>query len=165
MNTVPLMVLLGLGLPSLLGSAVPGRMVPSDTTATLIPPPLPEAEAMPRATLRLTPDVEIVEVPPPPEFLEPGEASYYNDALSGQPTASGEPYDPAALTAAHRTLPFGTRVRITNLRNGKTVNVRINDRGPFIAGRVIDLSRAAARHLGMVRRGIADVHLHLLTKP
>lgn len=165
LSVVPLALLMALGWPGLLGSVPPDRVASSDTTATVTPPPLPEVEAMPRATLRLTPHVEIVEVPSPPEFLGPGEASYYNDALSGHPTASGEPYDPTALTAAHRTLPLGTRVRITNLRNGNTVDVRINDRGPFVAGRIIDLSRAAARHLGMVRRGIADIHLHLLPKP
>ncbi len=165
-GVMPLLLLLALGTPSVFGTAPESRGVWSDTTgAALVPPPLPELEALPRATLQLTPDFEIVELPPPPPppvFLEPGEASYYHDALSGNPTASGEPYDPDALTAAHRTLPLGTRVRVTNLHNGKSVEVLVNDRGPFIDGRVIDLSFAAARKIGMVRRGVADVHVHLL---
>ena len=91
-----------------------------------------------------------------------GIASFYSDALQGRPTASGEPYDATGLTAAHKTLPLGTRVRITNLDNGRTVVVRINDRGPFIAGRVIDLSHAAAARLGMTQAGLAKVELEIL---
>lgn len=83
-----------------------------------------------------------------------GRASWY--ALHSK-TASGERMNPSAMTAAHRTLPFGTRVAVTNKRNGKTVVVRINDRGPFIRGRVIDLSRAAAQRSGMVGSGHAPV--------
>lgn len=83
-----------------------------------------------------------------------GGASWY--ALTSI-TASGERMNPAAMTAAHRTLPFGSRVRVTNMRNGRTVTVRINDRGPFIRGRVIDLSKAAARQLGFVRSGVTKV--------
>ena len=79
-----------------------------------------------------------------------GGASWY--ALTSK-TASGERMNPAAMTAAHRTLPFGTRIRVTNQRNGRSVMVRINDRGPFVRGRVIDLSRAAAHELGFVRSG------------
>jgi rare lipoprotein A len=83
-------------------------------------------------------------------FAQCGGASWY--ALTSK-TASGERMNPAAMTAAHRTLPFGTRVVVTNQRNGKSVTVRINDRGPFIRGRVIDLSKAAAHELGFVRSG------------
>ncbi len=83
-----------------------------------------------------------------------GHASWY--ALTSM-TASGERMNPAKLTAAHRTLPFGTKVKVTNKRNGKSVVVRINDRGPFIKGRVIDVSKAAARTIGMVRSGTANV--------
>lgn len=85
-----------------------------------------------------------------------GKASWY--ALHSR-TASGERMNPKAMTAAHRTLPFGTRVRVTNRRNGKVVIVRINDRGPFVRGRVIDLSRAAARKLGFVRAGHTKICL------
>ncbi|WP_439108978.1 septal ring lytic transglycosylase RlpA family protein [Halomonas flagellata] len=90
---------------------------------------------------------------------EQGQASYYADRYHGRRTASGEHYDREALTAAHRTLPFGTRVRVTHLGNGRETVVRINDRGPFVGGRVIDLSRRAAEELGMVRSGTAAVRL------
>jgi rare lipoprotein A len=83
-----------------------------------------------------------------------GHASWY--ALTSK-TASGERMNPAQLTAAHRSLPFGTKVKVTNKRNGKSVIVRINDRGPFIKGRVIDVSKAAAQNIGMVRSGTAQV--------
>lgn len=85
-----------------------------------------------------------------------GRASWYK--LGGK-TASGERNNPSAMTAAHRSLPFGTRVRVENLKNGKFVVVRINDRGPYTGGRVIDLSRAAAQQLGMLSSGTAKVRL------
>ena len=91
-----------------------------------------------------------------------GMASYYGDELAGNRTASGERFDPDELTAAHRTLAFGSRVRVTNMANGKSVVVRINDRGPFSRGRVIDVSHAAAREIGMHRSGTARVKLALL---
>ena len=90
---------------------------------------------------------------------EEGDASYYADSLDGNPTASGEPYDKDDLTAAHRTLPFGTEVRVTNLSNQKEVVVRINDRGPHVESRVIDVSGAAAMELGLVDTGTAKVRL------
>lgn len=86
-----------------------------------------------------------------------GTASWYGWEFAGRPTACGERFDPQRLTAAHRTLPLGTSARITNLRNGRIVVVRINDRGPYVAPRVLDLSLAAARALDMVDRGLADV--------
>ena len=85
-----------------------------------------------------------------------GIASYY---WQGQRTANGESFNPGGLTAAHRSLPFGTRVRVTNLNNGRSVTVRINDRGPFIAGRIIDLSRGAAAVVGMTGSGLARVSM------
>ena len=88
-----------------------------------------------------------------------GLASFYG---SDQQTANGERFNPRALTAAHRTLPFGTKVRVTNVRSGRSVTVRINDRGPFVYGRVIDLSQAAAEELGIVGRGIAKVKLDVV---
>ena len=91
-----------------------------------------------------------------------GMASYYGRELAGNRTASGERFDPAQLTAAHRTLPFGSLVRVTNTANGDSVVVRINDRGPFSHGRVIDVSHAAAREIGMHRSGTARVKLALL---
>ena len=91
-----------------------------------------------------------------------GMASYYGNELAGNRTASGERFDPGQLTAAHRTLPFGSMVRVTNTSNGDSVIVRINDRGPFSRGRVIDVSQAAAREIGMHRSGTARVKLALL---
>ncbi len=88
-----------------------------------------------------------------------GYASYY---LSGKRTANGEHFNPMGMTAAHRTLPFGTKVKVTNTRNGRSVVVRINDRGPFIGGRIIDLSLGAARVVGLNQSGIAKVKLRIL---
>jgi rare lipoprotein A len=88
-----------------------------------------------------------------------GYASWYGEP---QMTASGERFDPHALTAAHRSLPLGTRVRVTNQRNGRSVVVRINDRGPFSHGRIIDLSEAAAKQLDMIDAGVAPVTLEVL---
>lgn len=83
-----------------------------------------------------------------------GKASWYQ---MGTKTASGARYNPDGLSAAHRTLPFGTRLKVTNLRNGRSVHVVVNDRGPFTGGRVLDVSRGAARHLGMISSGVARV--------
>lgn len=86
-------------------------------------------------------------------------ASYYGEAFNGRPTSSGEIFDMNAYTAAHKTLPFGTFLEVTNLENGKKVTVRVNDRGPFVANREIDLSKAAAESLGMINRGITRVSI------
>ena len=94
---------------------------------------------------------------------EQGDASYYADSLHGNKTASGEPYDKQALTAAHRTLPFGTKVKVTYLKTGKSVEVVINDRGPHAKGRIIDVSAAAARSLGLIDDGHGEVKLEVLT--
>ncbi len=94
-----------------------------------------------------------------------GKASYYADKLHGNETASGEKYDKFAFTAAHRTLPFGTWVRVTNLWNGKSVEVKINDRGPFgNDGRVIDVSKQAALDLQMITAGVVDVKVEVIDK-
>ncbi len=90
---------------------------------------------------------------------EEGVASYYSDRYHGRKTASGAIHDQSAMTAAHRTLPFGTRVRVRNLENGREVVVQITDRGPFVKGRVIDLSRRAAEQLKMVNSGIVPVRV------
>lgn len=97
----------------------------------------------------------------PGDEIERGIASWYGPGYAGNLTASGEVFDPNAITAAHKTLPFGTRVTVVHLGNGREVTVRINDRGPFVRGRVIDLSRAAAKQIGMIDDGLAEVKLLL----
>lgn len=92
-----------------------------------------------------------------------GRVSWYGRRFAGRPTASGETFDPGALTMAHREWPFGTPVRVTNEATGASVVVRVNDRGPFVDGRVADLSYAAARRLGMVERGVIVARLERLT--
>lgn len=94
--------------------------------------------------------------------LGSGMASYYGNELAGRRTANGEKFNPRELTAAHRTLPFGSKVRVTNPRSGKSVIVRINDRGPFARGRTLDMSEAAARQIGLVAAGHGRVDLALL---
>lgn len=91
-----------------------------------------------------------------------GKASFYADKFEGSPTASGEKYRSKKLTAAHKSLPFGTRVKVTNVANDKTVEVVINDRGPWVDNRVIDLSRAAAEKLDFINQGLADVKIEVL---
>jgi len=100
-----------------------------------------------------------------PRGASDGIASWYGPGFHGKQTASGERFNENDLTAAHKTLPFGTVVRVTNLVNGRRVDVRINDRGPFVRGRVIDLSKAAAREVDMIRDGIVPVQLQILTYP
>lgn len=114
------------------------------------------------------------EVDPEPEVIDPaslpgrpipgGKASFYGEEFAGSRTASGERFDPNALTAAHPSLPMGSKVRVTNLRNGRSVVVRINDRGPFHGDRVIDVSRRAAQELGFHRRGVTQVRLEVLPR-
>ena len=96
------------------------------------------------------------------DYRAEGKASYYGAKHHGKRTASGERFNQHALTAAHRTLPFGTRVKVTNLNNDRSVVVRINDRGPHIRGRIIDLSREAADRLGMLRAGVVRVRVESL---
>lgn len=100
------------------------------------------------------------------KFTESGKASYYGDGdgYHGRKTANGEIFNQRKLTAAHKTLPFGTIVRVTNLSNGRTVKVRINDRGPFVRGRIIDLSTKAAEKIDMKRAGVVDVKLKYRNK-
>ncbi len=95
--------------------------------------------------------------------METGGASWYGGKFQGRRTANGEIFDTNKFTAAHKTLPFNTIVEVTNLKNNKSVFVRINDRGPFVAGRVIDLSRAAAEKIGLVGRGVVQVQLKVIT--
>jgi len=110
-------------------------------------PPLPIANGMKLASSR---------------GVTTGQASWYGPGFYGNRTANGEVFRPGTLTAAHRTLPFGTRVRVTNLWNGRSTVVRINDRGPFHGGRVIDLAHGAAQQLGLISSGVADVKIEVL---
>jgi len=103
--------------------------------------------------------------PPVTDGVQTGVASWYGPGFHGRRTANGEIYDQYELTAAHQTLPLGTRVMVTNLSNGRAVEVRINDRGPFVDGRVIDLSYAAARTVGMIGPGTAPVRVEVLESP
>jgi rare lipoprotein A len=122
--------------------------VPSSTPAPSIPPS--NTESAPAA---------------PGAYIEEGVASWYGVPFNGHRTSNGEIYDMFQLTAAHRTLPFGAIVRVTNLINGQQTEVRINDRGPFVAGRIIDLSLAAAQAIGLVGPGTGRVRLELVSGP
>ena len=121
---------------------------PSEVKPVLIPHP-----ELPKPKLKVVPEVVRVIT---------GEASWYGPGFYGNLTANGEVYRRGTMTAAHRTLPFGTKVRVTNLWNGRTAVIRINDRGPFIDHRVIDLGHGAASDLGLTASGIAQVKLEVL---
>lgn len=95
-------------------------------------------------------------------YASTGVASWYGPGFYGNRTANGEIYRPGTFTVAHRSLPFGTRVRITNLNNGRSAVARVNDRGPFIGGRIVDLGQGIASHLGVTSSGLADVRLEVL---
>ncbi len=158
-------------------SATPGLADPALDASVALPNfvPAPAADALPSEILQ--PDAAPVVADPAEAPVEPvavetvdepyepigeGEASYYGYELAGNRTASGERFNPKALTAAHRTLPLGTRLRVTNKSNGKSVIVRINDRGPFVKRRLIDVSLGAAQQINMVRVGKAQVLLERL---
>jgi rare lipoprotein A len=126
--------------------------------AAVSPTVEPEVQPLP---LRRAPE-PVVKPPLRLASLGQGEASWYGPGLYGNRTANGEVLRPGTFTAAHRTLPFGTRLRVTNLANGRTTVVRINDRGPFHGGRVIDLAHGAASELGVVASGTAPVRLERL---
>jgi rare lipoprotein A len=124
------------------------------------------AESEPVTGASSTPETPAPAVPrtiqQAPLAVTRGQASWYGPGFFGNRTASGEVLRPGTLTAAHRSLPFGTRVRVTNLYNGRSAVVRINDRGPFHGRRVIDLAHGAAGHLGLISSGVADVKLEVL---
>ena len=126
----------------------------------------PGASAAPAATPAPAPAPAATPAPAKAagEHAMEGLAAYYSSRLNGHKTASGQTFNQDALTAAHPTLPFGTRVKVTNTKNGKSVVVRINDRGPTQAGRVVDLSRAAANRIGIGRGGLAPVKLEVVAE-
>src|SRR6266568_1497453 len=121
-------------------------------------PNISEAIAAPVSSVQARPEVRPVKTKP----YQIGTASWYGQIFDGKPTASGEPYDMYDMTAAHLTLPMGSYVRVTNLRNGKAVVVRVNDRGPIVPGRIIDLSYGAAQALQFKQRGLQRVRLDLV---
>lgn len=129
-----------------------GALISTIAFAQTPPPAVPKADAPPMAASKEA-----------REHAMEGLAAYYSSRLHGRKTASGKVFDQNALTAAHPTLPFGSRVKVTNIKNGLSVIVQINDRGPKQAGRVIDLSRAAAQLLGIRRAGMAQVQLEVIS--
>ena len=133
-------------------------VVPPGTREPPAPPTEAPVKASPPAASERKPDARAPRI-------ERGRVSHYGKAFEGRTTASGETFDPEALTMAHRTLPFGTRVRVTNLENRRSVEVVVNDRGPFVEGRIADVSTAAARALGMVEDGVVDGTLEVLATP
>jgi rare lipoprotein A len=144
--------IIGLALAALVNSAAIAQT----------PPPAKKSDAPPPAAAPMAPAA-----PPPAaargDAME-GLAAYYSDRLEGRKTASGQIFDQKLLTAAHPTLAFGTKVKVTNTKNNRSVVVRINDRGPTQAGRVIDLSRAAAGKLNMLRGGLTPVKLEVVAE-
>jgi len=145
---------------AVLGAFVSGSMAASAPTGQQYPAIAPQADA--KISSQPTPRTSTPKVP---KAYAVGVASWYGKYFDGKPTASGEPYDMYELTAAHRTLPLGSWVKVTNLRNRRWVLVRINDRGPVPLERMIDLSYSAARILQMSGQGIAKVRLDLMRPP
>ena len=139
-----------------------GLAVAMSTQAQTPAAPVPAAAPAPAATPVPAPAPAPVAAPAATMAGMDGLAAYYSDRLNGRKTASGQVFDQQKLTAAHQTLPFGTMVKVTNTKNGRSVVVRINDRGPTQAGRVIDLSHAAASKLGMLRSGLVPAKLEVV---
>jgi len=150
---------------------VPAPDPAADPAQPRFEPAAQPAENVPAASEAAAPAADLAAAEPvepaaPEEIWQPvgsGVASWYGSQFAGRRTASGERFDPGEYTAAHRTLPFGSRVRVTGA-NGRSVVVRINDRGPFARGRVIDVSQAAARDLGLIAPGHGTVTLAVLTE-
>ena len=143
---------------------------PSPPPKTTAEQPLPtETEPVPPAAEKTAPAAtsELPNIPADakPLFSETGIASWYGAPYHNRRGSNGEIYDMHAMTAAHRTLPLGTIARVTDLKTGSSAIVRITDRGPFIEGRIIDLSQAAAKQIGMIQRGTAEVRLDVLEEP
>ena len=165
MSVTPLMPLMQLAPPPALVAETPRPSRLTDFIARRfrrqIEPAAPAVEAEAPVTPDIPVDGKYQFTGEDARELERGNASWYGAQFHGRPTASGESYDKYALTAAHRTLPFGTIVRVRSLALGREVDVRINDRGPFSSDRVIDVSRAAAEALGLIGAGVAEVSLNV----
>lgn len=165
--------LLALALVAPLSAAHPTETAPAATTASGFESSFEAFAQLPAAPVPAEGAVDLAAIDHSHSAASPAEAgagkalgsgmaSYYASQFHGRRTASGERFDMAAMTAAHRTLPFGSKVRVTNPANGRSVVVRINDRGPFTRGRTIDVSRAAAERLGLIARGHGRVELALI---
>jgi len=128
------------------------------------PEPAPPATPAPAPALPSSPAAPAQAAQNQAGEIERGRVSLYGADFAGKTTANGETFNPDGLTMAHRTLPFGTRVRVTNLENQRSVVVTVNDRGPFVAGRIADLSLGAARQIGMVGSGVVDAVLEILQR-
>jgi rare lipoprotein A len=128
---------------------------PSTPDATLENPPDPLRMVKKEAPRPITPSTA-------PSTALVGAASWYGPGFSGKKTASGDIFDETKFTAAHKSLPLGTKAKVTHLSSGKSVEVLVNDRGPYVEGRIIDLSQAAANALGIIDRGVAEVRIELL---
>jgi len=136
---------------------------PPQAVALQVPPPAPAPPMPPQPSVEAPPPAVPQQSPTPGDtFIETGLASFYGRAHDGNTTANGKSFDHREFTAAHRTLAFGTLVRVTNLSNGRTVTVEITDRGPHIKTRIIDISLAAARALHMQRKGVTRVRLEAI---
>jgi rare lipoprotein A len=148
--------LVGFAMADLLfiGAAGLGPKIPPMPRSQVVVVPLPPPPAPPDARPAIDPSAFDTIAP-----NQTGVASWYGDDWQGRITASGQPFDEKKLTAAHRTLPLNTRVRVTNLKTGQSVEVTITDRGPYTDGRVIDLSKAAAKKIGMVKEGLVPVRI------
>lgn len=146
--------------PTVATAPAPDTTLPTPEPDALPAPaaerPAPEAASAPASESRESRDAS------EGTFFQQGHSSYYAHELAGRPTASGEPFRPEGLTAAHKTLPLGTRIRVTSLANGRSVVVRVNDRGPFVRGRILDLSLGAARVIGLSRSGGGQVRIDVL---
>jgi len=159
------------GCSSLIGvAAIALCLILSGCATTRSPSPAPQPAAKPQTKPETKPEAKPGPTPEPkpapgPSEGQTGEASWYGEPHHGRTTASGEIYDMNKLTAAHRTLPLGTRVLVTNLKNARAVEVRINDRGPSVEGRIIDLSFAAAKELGAVPSGTIPVRIRVISQP
>jgi peptidoglycan lytic transglycosylase len=123
----------------------------------------PRTEARPSGSVKLA--TQVVPLATQEVESELGLASWYGEEFQGNPTASGEIFDMNGLTAAHRSLPLGTKLKVTNLENNRSLIVRVNDRGPFIHSRFLDLSMAAAKKLGFFRAGLAEVRAEVVSYP
>lgn len=145
----------------LVGAAAMRAKAPVDRVTVAVPLPPPAASLEPS----LAPSAMAVSDVPIAKERQVGVASWYGDHWQGRVTASGKPFDDRKMTAAHRTLPLNTRVRVTNLESGRSVEVTITDRGPYVDGRVIDLSAAAAKRIGMVKEGLVPVQITTVAPP